>query len=131
MLSMRATYIHEIGRTEASQALTGAMLNRTLDTMRFDITYSFAATINATFQYFRTTGTADAHYWSTLNGNPRSDGMIFEIAYVPWGKPDSPYPGVNAKLAAQYVNYLSFDGNRTNASRNNTLFLYLRTGLKL
>ena len=131
MLSVNASYIRETGRMEASQALTGALLHRSLDTMRFDISYSFAATITGSFQYFRTTGTTDVNYWSTPNGNPKSDGMIFELAYVPWGKPDSPIPGLNAKLAVQYVDYLSFDGSRTNASRNNSLYLYLKTGLKL
>jgi hypothetical protein len=131
MLSVHATYIRETGRMEASQALSGALLHRSLGTMRFDISYSIAATITGTFQYFRTMGATDTNYWSTPNGNPKSEGMVFELAYVPWGKPDSPIPGLNAKLAIQYVDYLSFDGTRTNAGRNNSLYLYLKTALKL
>ena len=86
MLSAHATYIHETGRLEASQALAGALLDHTLDTFRFDVSYSFAATVTPTFQYFRTTGTADANYWATPNGSPNSEGMIFELAYVPLGQ---------------------------------------------
>ena len=129
MLSAHATYIHETGRMDASQALTGALLDHTLDTMRFDVSYSFAATLTPTFQYFRTTGTSDANYWNTGNGSPNSEGMIFELAYVPWGKPDSPYPGVNVRLAVQYVDYLRFDGSRSGASRNNNIYVSLWTGI--
>ena len=130
MLSAHATFIHEQGRLEASQALAGSLLNHSLDTFRFDVSYSFAATVTPTFQYFRTTGTADANYWATPTGSPNSEGMIFEVAYVPFGKPDSPYPGFNARLAVQYVDYLRFDGSRDNAAHNNNIFVSLWTGVK-
>jgi len=110
MLSVHATYVWQTGRMDASQVLNGAQLHQSLETMRFDISYSFAATVTATLQYFRITGTPDVNYWGTSNGSPNSDGVIFEVAYVPWGKPDSPYPGLNAKLAVQYVDYFSFEG---------------------
>jgi hypothetical protein len=131
-LSAHATYVHEAARTEANpaQALTGALLNHSLDTFRIDVSYSFAATVTPSVQYFRTTGTADANYWSTPNGNPKSDGMIFEVAYVPWGKPDSPFPNVNVRLAVQYVNYFSFDGSSANARSNNNFFFSLWTAMK-
>jgi hypothetical protein len=130
MLSAHATYIHETGRLEASQALAGALLDHSLDTFRLDVSYSIAATLTPTFQYFRTTGATDANYWSTPNGSPSSEGMIFELAYVPWGKPDSPYPGFNVRLAVQYVDYLRFDGSRENASRNNNIYVSLWTGVR-
>ena len=95
------------------------------------VSYSFAATITPSVQYFRTTGTADVKYWSTPNGSPNSDGMIFEVGYVPWGKPDSPFPNVNLRLAVQYVSYFSFDGSSTNASSNNNFYFNLRTAMKL
>jgi hypothetical protein len=131
-LSAHATYIHETARMEASQAqaMTGALLDHSLDTMRFDISYSFAATVTPSVQYFRTTGTADINYWSTPNGSPNSDGMILEVAYVPWGKPDSPFPNMNLRLAVQYVNYFSFDGSSTNARSNNNFFFSLWTAVK-
>jgi hypothetical protein len=131
-LSAHATYIHETARMEASPelALTGMLPDHTLDTMRFDISYSFAATVTPSIQYFRTIGTTDLNYWSTANGSPNSDGMIFEVAYVPWGKPDSPFPNMNVRLAAQYVNYFSFDGSSTNAHINNNFYFSLWTAVK-
>jgi len=131
-LSAHATYIHEtatMAATEA-QALTGMLLDHSLDTMRIDVSYSFSATITPSVQYFRTTGTTDVNYWSTPNGSPNSDGMILEVAYVPWGKPDSPFPNLNVRLAAQYVNYFSFDGSSTNARNNNNFYFSLWTAVK-
>ena len=131
-LSAHATYIHETATmdADAAQALTGALPGHALDTMRVDISYSFGATITPAIQYFRTTGTADMSYWATPNGSPNSDGMIFEIAYVPWGKPDSPFPNVNWRLAVQYVNYFTFDGTSANARSNNKFYVSLRTAVK-
>jgi hypothetical protein len=131
MLSAHATYIHEDSSTDpAAQAQTGALLRHSLDTMRADISYSFAATVTPSVQYFRTTGTADVNYWTTPNGSPNSEGMIFEVAYVPWGKPDSPFPNVNLRLAAQYVSYFRFDGTTANARDNNNFFFSLWTAVK-
>jgi hypothetical protein len=131
-LSAHATYIHETATVEAStaQTLTGALLDHALDTVRFDVSYSFAATVTPSVQYFRTTGTTDVNYWSTLSGSPNSDGMIFEVAFVPWGKPDSPFPNVNLRLAVQYVNYFRFDGSSTNARDNNNFYYSLWTAVK-
>jgi hypothetical protein len=131
-LSAHATYIHEIARMEASSAetLTGMLLDHSLDTVRLDVSYSFAATVTPSVQYFRSTGTADINYWSTPNGSPNSDGMIFEVAYVPWGKPDSPFPNVNFRLAVQYVNYFRFDGSSIGARNNNNVFFSLWSAVK-
>ena len=130
MLSAHAIYIHESDSMDAeAQALTGMLLHHSLDTMRADISYSFAATVTPSVQYFQTTGTTDINYWSTPNGSPNSDGMIFEVAYVPWGKPDSPFPNFNLRLAVQYVDYFRFDGSSANASRNNNLFYSLWTAV--
>jgi hypothetical protein len=131
MLSAHAIYIHEdSSMASEAQVLTGARPHHSLDTMRFDISYSFAATVTPSVQYFRTTGTADANYWATPNGSPNSEGMIFEIAYVPWGKPDSPFPNFNLRLAVQYIDYLRFDGSSMNASSNNNFFFSLWTAVK-
>lgn len=131
MLSAHASYIHEDSSMAGeAQALTGALRRHSLDTVRFDVSYSFAATVTPSVQYFRTTGTADASYWATPNGSPNSDGVIFEIAYVPWGKPDSPFPNFNLRLAVQYIDYLRFDGSSTNAGSNNNFFFSLWTAVK-
>jgi len=130
-LSAHATYIHETSKLSSeAQTATGALSDHWLDTMRFDVSYSFAATVTPSLQYFRTIGTADANYWSTPNGSPNSDGMILEVAYVPWGKPDSPFQNMNVRLAVQYVNYFSFDGAYAGASRNNHFYFSLWTALK-
>ena len=130
-LSAHATYIHETAiMASGALALTGALPDHRLDTMRFDVSYSFAATVTPSAQYFRTTGTADANYWTTPNGSPNSDGIILEIAYVPWGKPDSPFQNMNVRLAVQYVNYFSFDGSYADASRNNHFYFSLWTAVK-
>lgn len=125
MLSAHATYIHESSSIDPSGTVVAGQLDHSLDTLRFDVSYSFAATITPSVQYFRTTGTADVNYWSTPNGSPNSDGIIAEIAYVPWGKPDSPFQNLNLRLAVQYVNYFTFDGTTTNARNNNNVYFSL------
>jgi hypothetical protein len=130
-LSAHATYIHETASMAAGDALAlGAFDKHWLDTMRVDVSYSFGATVTPSVQYFRTVGVADPNYWGTPNGSPNSDGMILEVAYVPWGKPDSPFPNMNVRLAVQYVNYFRFDGTSVNAGRNNNLYFSLWTAVK-
>ena len=51
--------------------------------------------------------------------------MIGEVAYVPWGKPDSPFQFLNVRLAAQYVAYTEFNGTSHGAAGNNALYLSL------
>ena len=48
--------------------------------------------------------------------------MIAEIAYVPWGKPNSFITWGNVRLAVQYVSYFRFDGVTNNAAANNALY---------
>jgi hypothetical protein len=132
MLSAHATYIHEDSTIEGSGAGTlFATVHHPLNTTRFDVSYTFRATVTPSIQYFRTTGIADPTYWSTPTGSPNASGMIYEIAYVPWGKPDSPFPNVNLRLAAQYVNYFTFDGSSINARSHNNLYVSLWTAVKL
>jgi hypothetical protein len=131
MLSAHGTYIHEDGNIDPS-ASPGlfATLHHTLDTMRFDVSWSFAATVTPTVQYFRTTGTADPGFWSTPSGSPNSEGMIFEVAYVPFGKPDTPFRTLNVRFALQYVDYLTFNGTSANARDNNNFYLSAWTALR-
>jgi hypothetical protein len=130
-LSAHALYIHETATLGAlPAALAGAQFGHWLDAMRVDVSYSFTATVTPSIQYFRTTGTTDLKYWGTPNGSPNSDGMIFEVAYVPWGKPDSPFPNVNVRLTAQYVSYFSFNGTTVNAHANNNFFFGFQTAMQ-
>jgi hypothetical protein len=123
MISAHATFIHETGLLQASQALAGANPNNSLNTFRADVSYSFAATITPTIQFFETSGTNNMGYWNTPNGSPNSSGIITEIAYVPWGKPDSFISWGNVRFAAQYVSYFRFNGVTAGASANNALYL--------
>jgi len=131
ILSAHGTYIHEDGSIDpnAPPGLFGT-LHHTLDTVRFDVSLSFAATVTPTVQYFRTTGTTDPGFWSTPTGSPNSEGMIFEVAYVPFGKPDTPFRTLNVRLALQYVDYLTFNGTSAGARDNNNFYLSVWTALR-
>jgi hypothetical protein len=122
MISAHATLIHEDAWLGASQIIGGAQPFHGMNTFRADVSYSFAATVTPSIQYFQTNGTDDAAYWRTPNGSPNSSGMIAEIAYVPWGKPGSFIPWGNVRFAVQYVSYFRFDGVSNNASANNALY---------
>lgn len=122
VISAHATLIHEDGWLNASQITSGSQPYHGLNTFRADASYSFAATITPSIQYFQTNGTSDAAYFATPNGSPNSAGMIAEIAYVPWGKPDSFISWGNVRLAVQYVSYFRFDGVTNNAAANNALY---------
>jgi hypothetical protein len=74
-------------------------------------------------QFFHTTGSSDIAYWQTPNGSPDSTGTVLEVAYVPFGKPDSFIKWGNIRFAAQYFLYTQFDGQTRGASRNNNLYL--------
>ena len=50
---------------------------------------------------------------------------MVELAYTPFGKPDSPISWANARLALQYVGYTEFNGQLSGASAANTLYLNL------
>jgi hypothetical protein len=125
-ISAHATYIHETEDLNATFALGGSdnPSNR-LDTFRTDVSYSYKNTYTPSVQYFNTRGTTDATFWGTDSGSPNTEGFIAELAYVPFGKPDSPLPWVNGRLALQYVAYTQFNGTSSHASDNNTIFLNL------
>jgi hypothetical protein len=122
MVSAHATLIHEDAWLGASQIIGGSRPFHGLNTFRADVSYSFAATITPSIQYFQTNGTNDAVYWGTPNGSPNSSGMIAEVAYAPWGKPDSFITWGNVRLAVQYVSYFRFDSVTNNAAANNALY---------
>jgi len=122
MLSAHATYIHESGQLDASSDLLGIDPNHNVEEFRADVSYSVASTWTPTVQYFQAHGNTDNTAWGTPNGSPNSDGYIAELAYVPWGKPDSPFSWGNLRLAVQYVGYLRFNGTSVHASDNNVYF---------
>ena len=127
MLSAHVTLIHERQDLDASRVLASSNPRNTLNTFRADVSYSFAATVTPSIQYFNTWGTPDANFYSSPNGptvfRPNSAGVIAEIAYVPFGKPNSFISWGNIRFAAQYVAYTQFNGATHGASGNNALFL--------
>ncbi len=125
VISAHATLIHEDQDLSASAALTGAEPHGHLDTARADISYALAATFIPSAQIFRTSGSSNQPYWQTETGGPNSSGGILELAFVPFGKPDSPIAWGNLRLAAQYVIYTEFNGQSRGASGNNNLYLSL------
>jgi hypothetical protein len=123
VLSMHATYIHEDQDLRASTLLSGTNAHDWLNTFRADASYSIGASVTPSVQYFRTWGSNDAARWGTDNGSPNSAGLIAEVGYSPWGKPDSPVSWFNPHFTLQYVAYSQFNGTSEHASDNNTLFL--------
>jgi hypothetical protein len=123
MVSAHTTFIHEDGALKADEILNASRAAHGLNTFRADVSYSFSATVTPTVQYFQTSASNDAAYWGTPNGSPNSSGVIAEIAYVPFGKPDSSIQWGNIRFAVQYVDYLSFNGSSHGASGNNALYL--------
>lgn len=122
MVSAHATLIHERAILGASNIVVGARKSHVLDTVRADVSYSIGATFTPSIQYFQTEGTQDPAYWATPSGKPNSRGMIAELAFVPWGKPNSPVSWANIRFAVQYVDYFRFDGAGRHASASNALY---------
>jgi hypothetical protein len=136
IISTHATYIRENQNLQASQALFGTNLNDHINEFKADVTYSLNDTYVPTLQYFKTTGSRDSalyggqnnqgDYINSVNGSPNSEGYTVDLAYVPFGKPDSPASTwANMRLAVQYTGYTQFNGTAKGASDNNTIFLNL------
>lgn len=127
-VSTHATYIRENENLDASAALGNSNPSNKLNTFRTDVSYAYMNTWIPSLEYFNSTGTRDDNGWwgtSTGSARPDSSGLVMELAYVPFGKPDSPLPWINGRMAVQYVAYTKFDGTSQHASDNNTVFLNL------
>ena len=119
VLSAHAIWMHEDQDLKASAILSGTQAKGHLTTTRADLSYSYADTWTPSVQVFRTAGTADPVQYA---GGANTEGYVLELAYVPWGKPDSPLYWLNARLGLQYVGYSEFNGSRQHAGDNNTLY---------
>ncbi len=127
--SAHALFEHE-HQTLDSSFLQGNSSNRVnkLNKFSVDVTRSINDTYVPTVQYFKTFGTRDDGLYAAPNfGNsrPNSEGFTFDLAYVPFGKPDSSFYWGNMRLALQYTAYTQYNGDKKNASDNNALFLNL------
>ena len=128
MLSAHATYVHEDQALGASQYLGNVdHKNLGLDPVRTDVSYTINDTWTPSVQYFKVKGSKDDTLYSSDNGfansRPNSEGFTVDLAYVPFGKPDSVIKWGNARLALQYTAYTEYNGTAQHAADNNTLFL--------
>ncbi len=130
-----ANYIHENQDLTASQALGNSTNGSdTLNEFRVNGSYTYQEMVTGRLSYFNIWGSSDANLYSgsSANNSPNSDGFIFEVDYTPFGKDDSwLQPFVNVRFGIQYTAYLKFDGASqnfdgagTNASDENTLYLF-------
>ena len=130
ILSAHATVIHEVRSLGASNRILGANGFDTLDTFRANASWSIADAVTTSMQYFRTAGSVEAVRYAWPGGRPNSVGIIAEVAYVPWGMPESPLRSLNLRFAAQYVAYTQLNGTERGASGNNAVYLTLWGALR-
>ena len=133
-LTMLFSWIHERDTWNASQTL-GNTTNASdhLDNLRLTFDYLYDKTYGAAAQFFTVSGSTDALlYAGSATGSPRSDGMVFQLNYLPFNKAGGParWSRSNVKFSLQYTWYNRFDGASRNydglgrnAGDNNTLYL--------
>ncbi len=135
-------FTHESRRLDGTTALGGAMTpNGDLDEARLTGTYYYNDTYGFTASWHHLWGSRDAalygqgNQYGSANGSPNSNSYTVEADYVPFGK-DSSWgsPFANLKIGVQYTMYTEFNGGTTNydgvgsnASDNNTLYVFLWT----
>jgi len=121
VISAHAVSISERRRLDGTAALNPGMTARSyLSTSRADVSYSRDNTWTPTLQVFSVRGAPDPTLAPTA---AKSSGVLAEIAFTPWGKPNSPVYWANARFAVQYIAYSELNGQRSHASDNNTLYL--------
>ena len=121
-------WIHEKQDLEATYE-SGGSANPTnkLNTLRLNANCYFMEQWGLSLGYFSTTGDKDTGLYAqeaitgSRTGEPNTDGIIAELAFLPW---------LNTKFTLQYVIYSKFNGAKDDydgfgrkASDNNTIFL--------
>jgi hypothetical protein len=126
--SAHATYIHENQVLDATFKAGGSQnSSNNLNTFKIFGSMYFLNKLNVSLGYFNTTGSKDSLLFSpsvltgSMTNKPDSDGLIAELAYLPW---------YNTRFSLQYVFYNKFNGSSSNydgfnrdASHNNTIYL--------
>jgi hypothetical protein len=133
--SLQSRYILEYQDLSASQAL--GLSSNSFNTLRsFHIkgTYYYKQMFGLTAGYFNIQGSSDPLVFANVSANnsPNSEGWTVELDYIPFNYGGPAFcPWLNMKLGLQYIRYnkfdgasTNFDGLGTNASANNTLFLF-------
>lgn len=134
-VSVQASQIYESSTLNSTYAQGGSNnLHNSLVSSHIKASYGYEQTYAATMGYFRVSGSADAGLYGGISANnsPNSNGLIFELDYTPFNHGGPAFwPWLNLRLGLQYVDYLkydgaarNYDGNGTNASANNTLYLF-------
>ncbi len=93
---------------------------------RLAVDYLYDKTYGGAVGYFLVDGSDDAALnGDSANGSPLSDGLVFQINYLPLNKAGGPsfWEKSNVKFSVQYVLYNRFNGSSKGASDNNTLYL--------
>jgi hypothetical protein len=127
--TLRGSYIREYQNLAASFANhLSANQNNQLSTLRLQASLALGGDNRfiLTGQYFDTQGTPDPILYAGLASgiSPNSNGWIAELAYIPFLRSAAPaWPWFNTRIALDYIVYEKFDGTKTGASGNNTLFL--------
>jgi len=133
-LTGTVSWIYERNTWDASQTLTSAT-NHTDNLKELKVTadYLYDKTYGVDVQFFAVEGSDDAAlYPNSASGSPGSDGVVFQLAWLPFNKNGGPsfLPLSNLKLSIQYTLYdringahSNYDGLGHNASDNNTLYL--------
>jgi hypothetical protein len=127
--TLRGSYIREYQNLTASFANhLSANQNNQLSTLRLQASLALGGDNRfiLTGQYFDTQGTPDPILYAGLASgtSPNSNGWIAELAYIPFLTSPAPgWPWFNTRIALDYIVYEKFDGTKTGASGNNTLFL--------
>ena len=128
-----ATLIYEKQQWNASQQLELAS-NKSdhLWMTKLTIDYLYDSTVGGAIGYFNINGNHDPSLYSgSTQGSPLSDGLIFQLNYLPFNKKGGPsfWSKSNVKFSIQYVMYNRFDGAHSNydgtgrnARDNNTLY---------
>jgi hypothetical protein len=129
------SWIYENQTWNASQALESTT-NRSdkLWNFKASVDYLYDKTYGAALQYFNLYGDRDPLLYadSSQTGSPASDGLIFQLNYLPLNKNGGPsfWPKSNVKFSLQYTLYNRFngarknyDGSGRNARDNNTTYL--------
>jgi hypothetical protein len=143
-VTVKVTDILERQRLNASSNLAfpggplASNLNNRLNSFKANASFVWDHTYSVAGGYFNVSGTSDAGLYSSssLSDSPNGDGLIADIAYLPFSHGSlGPYSTWNARLGVQYTHYLHLYGGTTdfdgsglgamhNASGNDTLMLY-------
>ncbi len=129
--SVETTWLHE-QQDLAGSVKVGAASSEAnyLDTFKINGNYyyrtSHCGQVGGSIGYFSTTGSDDATLYGTAvdpTGNPNSNGELLELDYMPPWHDYGPSGFGFAKFTLQYVIFNQFNGVRSGASGNNTLYL--------